>query len=220
MPQGNDGYTLPLILAIGNHEAGKFDAGPGDDPYYTSYFPQQHNLQNVDPRFRLSYHSHRLGDATFIVLDTNVVARMDGPQKEWLETELQVPSKLKIVAYHGNIYPSAHLMAAISKNGRKNWVPLFDKYNVSIVFENHLHLYKRTKPLKNDKVDQDGITYFGDGTWGVTANIVALSHEFWIEKVNRNQHFFHVTMQNYSYLSVSATDKNGDVFDFWEKSYN
>eukprot|EP00026_Physarum_polycephalum_P004488 Phypoly_transcript_04509.p1 GENE.Phypoly_transcript_04509~~Phypoly_transcript_04509.p1 ORF type:complete len:383 (+),score=63.00 Phypoly_transcript_04509:884-2032(+) len=219
--QNDGGYSIPLILAIGNHETGGFYAQPGDDPYYTSYFPQQLNLQNVDPRFRLSYHSHRLGDSTFIILDSDVVARMDGAQKTWLEAQLAAStSKVKVVVYHGNIYPSAHLNEEMSHKGREHWVPLFDKYNVTMAFENHLHLFKRTKPLRNNKVDANGITYFGDGTWGVMSNIVKLAHDFYIEKVNRNQHFFSVTMQNYSYLTVSAIEKSGNVFDFWDKTLN
>lgn len=82
MAKNEGGYTIPVMLAIGNHEvrlalkilphlslctflshnslqAGAFGASLGDDPYYTSYFPQKVGLQEVHPRYRLPYHSHR-----------------------------------------------------------------------------------------------------------------------------------------------------------------
>jgi len=212
-----NGTSIPVITGIGNHEAGRFGASPGDDPYYTPYFPQQINLQKVDPRKRLPYHSHRFGaDTTIIILDSDVVVRMGGEQATWLENELAVPSKLKIVVYHANIFPSG-TVAMMEDEGKKHWTPLFDKYNVTIAFENHLHLYKRTKPVRDNKVDPDGVTYFGDGAWGVMPNIIPLSDAFYIEKVSRTQHFFSVTVQNNEDIVVNAIDKNGNTFDSWSK---
>lgn len=40
------------------------------------------------------------------------------------------------------------------------------------IFENHVHRWKKTFPLKGGKVvDKDtGITYFGDGNWGTVSD--------------------------------------------------
>lgn len=213
-----NGSTVPVILTIGNHEAGSFGASLGDDPYYTSYFPQKLGLQDVNPRKRMPYHVHRIGnDTTIIMLDSDVVVRVEGEQTDWLEAQLAVPSKLKIVVYHANIYPSSDIVGVLGNKGKKYWAPLFDKYNVTMAFEHHLHLYKRTKPLRNDQVDPDGVTYFGDGTWGVMPNIIPLSNAFYIQTVHRKQHFFHVSVQNNQNISVNAIDKDGDIFDSWNK---
>ena len=32
------------------------------------------------------------------------------------------------------------------------WIPIFDEFGVTAVFENHVHLFKRSKPLKGGAV--------------------------------------------------------------------
>jgi hypothetical protein len=59
-------------------------------------------------------------------------------------------NKIKFVNYHVPIYsaceafdrdPTRYLYALF------HWVPNFDKYKVMTSFENHVHSFKRTKPL-------------------------------------------------------------------------
>ncbi|CAD8128926.1 unnamed protein product [Paramecium sonneborni] len=50
---------------------------------------------------------------------------------------------------------------------RTFWVPLFDKYEFVGAFENHVHQYKRTFPLKNNTKSENGTVYFGDGSMGI-----------------------------------------------------
>ena len=54
----------------------------------------------------------------------------------------------------------------------KHWCPLFDKYQVTAVFENDHHTYKRTHPLLNNQIRKRGIVYLGDGCWGVDTRAV------------------------------------------------
>lgn len=56
-----DGYLIPTIYAIGNHEVGGFGRYDQKAPFYTAYFPQQNGLQSADPNSRVQYHSHRMG---------------------------------------------------------------------------------------------------------------------------------------------------------------
>ena len=49
---------------------------------------------------------------------------------------------------------------------RKHWVPLFERHNVNVVLEHHDHTFKRTHPLKDGRVNANGIVYLGDGSWG------------------------------------------------------
>jgi hypothetical protein len=52
------------------------------------------------------------------------------------------------------------------EGNRKYWTPLFDKYRVPVVLEHHDHTFKRTKPLLDGRVDNNGVIYLGDGSWG------------------------------------------------------
>ena len=44
---------------------------------------------------------------------------------------------------------------------------MFDNYDFVGAFENHVHQYKRTFPLKANKKSEKGTVYFGDGSMGV-----------------------------------------------------
>lgn len=69
------------------------------------------------------------------MLDSDVVVRVEGDQTTWLEAQLKIPSKLKVVIYHANIYPSADLSkiptshGVLTDKGKQYWTPLFDQYN-------------------------------------------------------------------------------------------
>jgi hypothetical protein len=56
--------------------------------------------------------------------------------------------------------------ALIGADARKHWVPLFERYNVDAVLEHHDHTFKRTHPLLDGRVNERGIVYLGDGSWG------------------------------------------------------
>merc|ERR1712124_211407 len=52
--------------------------------------------------------------------------------------------------------------------GQENWVPIFDAHNLTMGFENHVHAFKRTRPLVGGRVVKNGGTvYLGDGYWGI-----------------------------------------------------
>ena len=98
---------------------------------------------------------------------------MEGEQKEWLESNLQnTNAKYTFAQYHGPIYSAckqdAHFDHKVSDKGKEYWIPVFDKYNMTIVFENHTHSFKRSKRVKYGKVDSTGTYYLGEGAWGAT----------------------------------------------------
>ena len=77
--------------------------------------------------------------------------------------------KLKFVNYHVPIYsvcenfdrdPTRFLYALF------HWIPNFDKYHVMTVYENHVHSFKRTKPLVGSSPKEFGTVYVGDGAYG------------------------------------------------------
>jgi len=47
-----------------------------------------------------------------------------------------------------------------------HWVPHFDRNRVMCVYENHVHAFKRTKPLVGNYPAVNGTVYFGDGAYG------------------------------------------------------
>src|SRR5207237_8868500 len=77
-----------------------------------------------------------------------------------------------LVVNHVPAYPSNRSGESINdkpgtgQKNRKHWVPLFQRYRVPVVLEHHDHTFKRTKPLLDGLVNDNGVLYLGDGSWG------------------------------------------------------
>ncbi len=98
------------------------------------------------------YNTFKKGDVRFFALDSNY---LDPEQLQWLEKELQSSgSDWKIAYFHHPLYSSAYHGAAVEV--RNALEPLFQKYNVDVVFAGHEHVYERIFPQK-------GIYYFVEG---------------------------------------------------------
>ena len=99
-----------------------------------------------------------------------------GEQTTYLENVMDstevISRNVKFIVYHVPLYSSTGQWNTNRKalEGQKNWVPLFDKYNVTAAFENHVHAFKRTEPMVASKYDSSGTVYLGDGLWGVPAS--------------------------------------------------
>lgn len=159
-----DGYLIPLMTAIGNHDVnGRYGQTPVKAPYY--YFllttPETFGYYTIDI-------GHHIG---IIVLDSNHTHPCEGEQAHWLYHALEYRDHFphKFVMYHVPAYPSVRTFKK-EKNGvvKDNWVPIMETFGVTAVFEHHDHAYKRTHPIFHDKINEErGILYLGDGAWGV-----------------------------------------------------
>ena len=182
------GFSVPMIMAIGNHESGGFSRPRSDEHYFFKYFVQEPNI--VDEESRRSYHAHRLtGTTTVVVLDSNVVVR-HGEQVAWLREELsRAAGRSKWALYHAPLYPIVtELSQAQSVLGRQHWGPVFDAQGLQIGFEHHdrecsrvlffatvseKQIFadgaKRSNPIVAGQPAASGPIYVGDGCWGVEA---------------------------------------------------
>ncbi len=169
-----DGRVIPVIVAIGNHEVRRgyyhrhADAAEDDSfreqisPYFYGLFafPGQPGYNVLDFGENMS----------IVVLDSGHNNPVGGRQTEWLAHVLQERKNITHIfpVYHVPAYPGTGSFSdRISSQIRYNWVPLFETYNMRVVFENHDHLYKRTYPMKNEEIDSTGVVYIGGGAWGV-----------------------------------------------------
>jgi hypothetical protein len=102
------------------------------------------------------YYTFKKGKAEFFVLDSNY---MDREQLQWLESQLSgSTSPWKICYFHHPLYSHARFHGP-DTDLRAQIEPLFNKYNVQVVFSGHEHVYERLKP-------QRGINYFVLGSSG------------------------------------------------------
>lgn len=86
-----------------------------------------------------------------------------------IDTLKQNPKKLKFVNYHVPMYSGCKDFDIDPQTfvyGLFHWIPYFDKYRVMAVYENHVHSFKRTKPLRGSIPAENGTVYMGDGAFG------------------------------------------------------
>jgi hypothetical protein len=151
----SDGHYIPMLLSIGNHEAGGFGFSPKQVELYLTWFPQQ-----ITPpgRQQLTYHSHIFSNNTLILnLDSYIASPPYGAQLNWIEQQF-MEAKLKgyshvFACYHAPLFPSFRPFNSYpSEILRNTWQPIFDKYKLDIAFENHDHTYKRSYLLIGNNV--------------------------------------------------------------------
>lgn len=157
-----EGHLIPIVPVLGNHDVKEGFDDPRKAPvllYQLFAFPQD----------RISYRTLCVGgELCFLLLDSGHTYPVAGPQTEWLESALQEKWRYKIPIYHIAAYPSVYSFDhGSSSDIRIFWLPLFEKYGVKFAIENDNHSFKRTHPLKDGKIDPEGIVFLGDGSWGV-----------------------------------------------------
>ncbi len=205
------GLTIPLVLAIGNHEvAGGFGKTKSDAPFFFNFFGQ--DRENT-------FFTRRFGkNLVFFILDTGHVTP-HADQVGWLREQLQANQAIKYKAalYHVPLYPSHRdFMGKYSDAGRKHWAPLFDEYGLTVAFENHDHTYKRTPPIKDNSVApaDEGTLYLGDGCWGMDGRRVRLERPWYLEESGSFEHFW-VADLGPDKAVYRAVDAKGQVFDVY-----
>jgi hypothetical protein len=207
-----DGRMIPIVTAIGNHEANRFvsDDLEMKSPWYVALFGRQGDD---------IYYARRFGDnLVFFLLDTGHIYELDGVQAAWLDQALAAHTDVKytFAVYHIPLYPADRpLDSTYPTLGRTHWGPLFDKYGLTIGFEHHEHVLKRSKPLKGNQIDPDGTVYIGDGNWGTDTGQVDPKPR-WYNVVEASVAHFWVVDVTDEGITLKAIDEHGAVADRYE----
>jgi len=192
--------------------------GNGEDDLY--WYNRYHSLPKND-----GFYSFKYGNAEFFMLNSNQPAEFaqGGKQYLWLEEQLKASTaRWKFVAHHHAPYsaddddygdtwkaPAEHGDLAIRKI-----VPLYEKYNVDMVFFGHLHTYQRTLPIRENKVTQtNGVVYVQGGGGGGNLEDFAPSRAWFSAKTYRGHHYFTITV-NGNELNFKMYDTDGRLKDY------
>lgn len=214
-----DGRLIPMVVGIGNHEVRGGTNGkiPEDAQFFYSLFQT--------PNGKAYYAQDFAKYLSLVVLDTEHTNPVAGAQAQWLEAALAArkDQKFLFVVYHYPAYGTAKspkgsespLDVPRAVAIRKEWMPHWEKYGVTAVFENDHHTYKRTHPLRQHKRDdENGIIYLGDGAWAVRPRPVpALDKAWWLANTESRNHIFSVRLRADGTTQIQAVDMQGKVFD-------
>lgn len=153
---------IPIVLAVGNHDLSMNSLASVSyrkgkhTPLILQYFPQHYDNYSKPSvpsvASRLTYFVHHFANISFFSLDSGFAVSYRGEQLDFIDAEMKKFNKTKKFAqYHVPIYSPCMGDTHDKTSNMESlyfWSSIFDKYEVSAVFENHDHLRKRTHPLK------------------------------------------------------------------------
>jgi hypothetical protein len=201
--------TLPYTMfftSMGNHDYVTLNGQPYLDNFY---LPSNSGTER--------YYSFDYGNAHLTAVDLNQCITTCNPAMQaWLVNDLATTKKLwKFVFFHQAIYSSgAHCGESWILPTRAILAPIFERYNVDIVFQGHDHDYERVTPRRDYVASSRGVTYIVTGGGGkslYTKNALCLNEPwsaiFWSQ--------FHLTRVNVATcrLGLQAIKPDGTILD-------
>ena len=198
---------VPIYTVLGNHE--------DDDPNYYKY------MHNPEPEWRYTF---TYGNAQFFMIDTNRPVEPGSEQYEWLEEELaKSTATWKIAIHHHPPYSSEENDHGNSWVGSttygthaRNLVPLYEHYGVDLCLFGHVHMYERTLPLLDGRVNQkNGVIYINSGGAGGGLEDFAPTRSWFTAKVRSAHHYGYFVIHDNAVM-FQAIDEQGRMFDSFQ----
>ncbi len=207
--------SISLMPTPGNHE--------------TSVTPYTYKMmfslpQNGPSDISEEVYSFDYGNCHFVSLNSNLFLpervedmgqkkwdAMMKKVKNWIKKDLAgSQGKWNIVVMHHPPYPVEE-DDEIYGQIRDNWVPIFENYDVDLVFCGHQHVYMRTKEI-------NGITYIMARSGEKYSRYYETGDPIpdYVQKLKEVNSYQVVSVKKES-LSVTAYDAHGQVIDHWEK---
>lgn len=196
---------IPIYTVLGNHEE--------DHDFYYKY------MANPSPEY---YYSFKYGNSLFFMIDSNHPVEEGSEQYKMLEEDLKTKKgDWKFAVFHHPPYSSdeddyGNTYRESSTRGDRDMQPLvklFEKYDVDMVFNGHIHDYERTRPIAGDKTNrEEGVVYVQTGGGGGGLENYAPTRSPFTAKVHRDHHYCYLIIDG-NYLEFKAIDQNGVLFD-------
>ena len=195
---------IPLMPAVGNHD--------NSELFRKSFALPRNGPQGYED----TIYSFDYGNCHIAVLNSNYMGIPDIGDYEkianWLINDLENSGqRWKFLVFHHPPYPVVYDWRADVL--QEHWVPLFEQCGVDMVFVGHQHVYMRTKPLRDGKVQPDGegivyimgnagTKYYGAGpSYDYIAKEVAWVSNYQIVEINGDT------------LTITAKDDKGQIID-------
>lgn len=159
---------IPIAPISGNHEDYTLNWKMTEPHTYLNIFTLPKNgIEGFDEYF----YSYDYGNIHFTVIDTQqdelAELKPDLFAKElaWAEKDLASTNKpWKVVLMHKHIF-NFRVDGSFNAIGN-TFMPLFDKHKVDVVFTGHIHSYRRTVPIYQGAVAENGTIYISTGVAG------------------------------------------------------
>lgn len=203
---------LPLLSTVGNHESNFIGGKP---ELFLDVFALP---QNGPEGFKEEFYSFDAANCHILVLNSWIFS---GEQKlteadyarvnDWIKRDLaSSTADWQIVVTHVPTY-AVHSDATATAV-RQSWAPIFEQYGVDLVFEGHQHVYRRSYPLYEGRIDYEkGVTYI----MGVSGSkFYDSADETLSERTVYNTSTYQLVQIDGDALTVQTLDADGNELDF------
>jgi len=220
------GRMIPVVTGVGNHECRSGYIHEASEPFE---FEQTRSWREWQAPYFYSFFAFPghpgygvldFGEYLSLpVLDTNHTSPIRGEQTAWLETVLAEREEIPHVfpTYHVPIYPGVEERSNESPPTQNEWPPLFEAHNIQFTFEHHRHHFKRTPPITDGELDDDGVIYMGSGNLGQMPPALVDSDRWWIDAADQSYNAHLVTIDGDT-TRIETVDDGGTVIDSVERS--
>lgn len=198
-------YSMYTVL--GNHEQ--------DDDFYYQY------MANPAPEY---FYKFRYGNADFFMIDSNKDVSEGSEQYDWLDWQLaKSDATWKFVVHHHPPYSSeendhgdTYIGASTYSTGSVNLVPLYEKYGVDFCLFGHTHVYERTWPIFENRVNmKNGVVYINSGGAGGGLENFDPNRSWFSQKMFADHHYTTFAIFDRT-LVFKAIDHEGRLFDTFQ----
>jgi hypothetical protein len=150
----------PWLPVPGSHSPGLGAGSPGLASFLARYTLPPNGIDGMAGR----WYAFRVGAALFVCLSGDDVTPgrgySGGAQTAWLESTLaaaRADSSVDwiIVQFHQAACSSAPDGNGAGLGARREWLPLFDAYEVDLVLSGHAHTYERSFPVRGVRPEAD-----------------------------------------------------------------
>lgn len=197
----------PMFTVIGNHEQ--------DDDYYYQY------MANPAPEY---FYKFTYGNADFFMIDSNKDVSEGSEQYDWLEWQLaRSTAKWKFVVHHHPPYSSeendqgdTYIGASTYTTKTINLVPLYEQYGVDFCLFGHTHVYERTWPILENRVNlKNGVVYINSGGAGGGLEDFDPTRSWFTQELQTGHHYTTFAIFDNT-LVFKAIDHEGRLFDTFQ----
>jgi hypothetical protein len=202
---------IPLMPVNGNHESNHIGGKP------LAYMDIFALPRNGPEGFAEEFYSFDYGSVHITAVNTHVYSGEQNLNaadydaiKAWIKADIESSrATWKIVMLHHPVYAVAS--DGVSAKVLENWAPVFEDTGVDLVFEGHQHVYARSMPLYQGRVDYDkGIVYI----MGVSGSkFYDTANESLMARVIYRESCYQVADVDGNSMSVSTYSANGALLD-------
>jgi acid phosphatase type 7 len=202
---------VPVYPVLGNHEQ--------DSHLYYDY------IVAPAPEY---YYTFTYGNVQFFMIDSNRDLHEGSEQYNWLEWELSKSTAIWKIAMHhhppytsdNNDYGDTDKQLSNLGSKSRNLVPLYDKYGLDFCLYGHTHLYERSWPMTNDRINtKDGVIYINSGGAGGYIEDFAPTRSWFTTELQAVHHYctFNIYQDQ---LIFKAIDHEGRLIDAFQMEKN